>query len=180
MPLGPGSGRLLALNEAHKYMDGVVNDGLSGAIVNIARSMRQDRIHLVVGTQSPLALAPELLELVTVAVIHRFHSKDWFNYLKVKIPLENAAWGRLLDLNPGEALVFASRHQIGASDKREDGGTAERKDSYKSDTCPLCSDNKPFPFGRNVFGIKIRARITADVGSNTVDKQKKVIPHYRM
>jgi DNA helicase HerA-like ATPase len=50
-----------------------VTDGLSGAIVNIARLMRHDGIRLVVGTQSPRALAPELLELVTVAVIHRFH-----------------------------------------------------------------------------------------------------------
>lgn len=172
-------GRMLALDEAHKYMDGAVNDGLSGAIVNIARLMRHDGIRLVVGTQSPLALAPELLELVTVGVIHRFHSKDWFNYLKVKIPLENAAWDRILDLIPGEALVFASRHQIGVSDKGEDGGTAERKGGNQGDAYSLNSDSmprgsrhtpKPFPFGRNVFEIKIRARITADANSSTVGK----------
>jgi DNA phosphorothioation-dependent restriction protein DptH len=102
-------------------MDGAVTDGLSGAIVNMARQMRHDGIRLVVGTQSPRALAPELLELVTVAVIHRFHSKDWFSYLKDKIPLENAAWDRLLDLNPGKVLVFSSRHQIGGQDKRTEG-----------------------------------------------------------
>lgn len=56
-------------------MTGQVMDGLSAAIVNIARLMRHDGIRLVVSTQSPLALAPELLELVTVAVLHRFHSK---------------------------------------------------------------------------------------------------------
>jgi hypothetical protein len=172
-------------------MDGAVTDGLSGAIVNIARLMRHDGIRLVVGTQSPRALAPELLELVTVAVIHRFHSKDWFSYLKVKIPLENAAWDRLLDLNPGEALVFASRHQIGEFDKGEDGGTAEGEGEGddESDTASLYSDNiartarhalKPFPLGRNIFKIKIRARITAEVGSSAVNKPKIIIPHHRM
>ena len=75
LPLPRGCGRLLALDEAHKFMTGQVTDGLSSAIVNIARLMRHDGIRLVVSTQSPLALAPELLELVTVAVLHRFHSK---------------------------------------------------------------------------------------------------------
>jgi hypothetical protein len=167
-------------------MDGAVTDGLSGAIVNMARLMRHDGIRLVVGTQSPLALVPELLELVTVAVIHRFHSKDWFSYLKVKIPLESAAWDRLLDLNPGEALVFASRHQIGVSDNGEDGGTAEGEGEDESDTASLYSDNiartarhapKPLPLGRNIFKIKIRPRITADVGSSAVNKSKIIIPH---
>jgi hypothetical protein len=165
-------------------MDGAVTDGLSAAIVNIARQMRHDGIRLVVGTQSPRALAPELLELVTVAVIHRFHSKDWFSYLKDKIPLENAAWDRLLDLNPGEALVFASRHQIGGPDKECSGGIAENDvGGGGNDTALLvsnsvarsCSDVMPtsFPFGRNIFEMKIRSRLTADVGGSSVNKQSK-------
>ena len=77
--LGPGggSGKLLALDEAHKFMDGMAADGLSEAIVNVARLMRHDGMRLAVSTQSPAALAPELLELVTIAVLHRFHSRDW-------------------------------------------------------------------------------------------------------
>jgi hypothetical protein len=58
-------------------------------------------MRLVVSTQSPRALAPELLELVTVAVLHRFHSADWFTYLSTKLPLGNAVWDRLVSLDPG-------------------------------------------------------------------------------
>ncbi len=58
-------------------------------------------MRLVVSTQSPRALAPELLELVTVAVLHRFHSADWFTYLSKKLPLDKAAWDRLVALDPG-------------------------------------------------------------------------------
>ena len=61
-------GKVLCLDEAHKYMTGDKADGLSEAIVNVARLMRHDGVRLVVSTQSPKALAPELLELVTVAV----------------------------------------------------------------------------------------------------------------
>ena len=164
-------------------MDGAVTDGLSAAIVNIARQMRHDGMRLVVGTQSPRALAPELLELVTVAVIHQLHSNDWFSYLKVKVPLEKGAWDRLLKLRPGEALVFASRHQIGVSDRVDTGGGAENdsgSDGDQIDTAlldstsaaPSSKDVMPMssPFGRNIFEMKIRPRLTADVGASLVNK----------
>ena len=167
-------------------MDGAVTDGLSAAIVKIARQMRHDGIRLVVGTQSPETLAPELLELVTVAVIHRFHSLDWFHYLKGKIPLEDAAWKRILDLNPGEALVFASRHQISESEKEGTGDVAE-KDAHGDNTNAAYSDSNSsnqsfsnvmrisFPYGSNIFEMKIRPRLTADVGRSLVNGQSKNI-----
>ena len=108
LPCAPGpaggSGRLLALDEAHKFMDGVAADGLSAAIVSVARLMRHDGVRPAVSTQSPAALAPELLELVTVAVLHRFHSRDWFAHLAKKLPLPYAARERLMELQPGHAL----------------------------------------------------------------------------
>ncbi|KAL3798074.1 hypothetical protein HJC23_012365 [Cyclotella cryptica] len=76
-------GKVLFLDEAHKYMSGVQSDGLSEAIVNVARLMRHDGVRLIVSTQSPKALAPELLELVTVGCLHHFHSPDWWDFLKV-------------------------------------------------------------------------------------------------
>ena len=150
--LPPGCGRLLALDEAHKFMHGEAEDGLSNAIVNIARLMRHDGIRLVVSTQSPKALAPELLELVTVAVLHRFHSRDWFSYLSNKLPLAEKAWERILTLSPGEALVFASRHLV-----------LNR---------PLAAT---YLFGLNTFAIKIRPRITADRGASVVNRAKKLL-----
>ena len=64
-------GKVLCLDECHKYMNGEKADGLSESIVNAARLMRHDGVRLVASTQSPKALAPELLELVTVAALHR-------------------------------------------------------------------------------------------------------------
>jgi hypothetical protein len=53
-------------------MDGVKCDGLSESIVDMARLMRHDGMWLI-----PKALAPELLELVSIAILHHFHSQDW-------------------------------------------------------------------------------------------------------
>lgn len=108
----PGVGKLLAVDEAHKFMVGEKNDGLSNALVNVARLMRHDGIRLAVSTQSPKALAPELLELVTVAVLHRFHSGDWLTYLQSKLPLPPSAAEAVMKLTPGHALVFASQHRL--------------------------------------------------------------------
>ena len=131
-------GKVLCLDEAHKYMRGDKADGLSEAIVNVARLMRHDGVRLVVSTQSPKALAPELLELVTVAALHHFHSPDWWNYLESKLPLHQGAFERILSLNSGEAVVFATSHDLSA-------------DSVEGSHC---------------LPLLVRPRITEDLGSS--------------
>jgi hypothetical protein len=114
MPVTKLPGKVLALDEAHRYMDGYNEDGLSKAIVDVARLMRHDGMRLVISTQSPTILAPELLELITTVVIHRFHSKDWFSYLDTKLSLgKSCDMSQVMKLHPGQALVFASRHLLG-------------------------------------------------------------------
>ena len=134
-------GKLLVLDEAHKFMSGDSSDGLSEAIVDVARLMRHDGIRLAVSTQNPKALAPELLELVTVSVMHQFHSKDWFTYLSQKVPVAPEAWDKILALDPGMALVYATKYH---------GDQAKGR----------------FPYGHNVFEMRIRQRITADRGAS--------------
>ena len=75
IPSNISGGKLLALDEAHKFMDGTTGDKLSSAIVNCARTMRHDDMRLVISTQSPLSLAPELIELSSMAILHRFYSR---------------------------------------------------------------------------------------------------------
>mmetsp|Transcript_26821 Transcript_26821/g.57036 ORF Transcript_26821/g.57036 Transcript_26821/m.57036 type:complete len:654 (+) Transcript_26821:153-2114(+) len=131
-------GKLLCLDEAHKYMTGEKADGLSEAIVNVARLMRHDGVRLVVSTQSPKALAPELLELVTVAVLHHFHSPDWWSYLKSKLPLHEGAFERILSLNRGEAVAFATCHNLSVENVE----------------------------GSHCLPMRIRPRMTEDLGSS--------------
>jgi hypothetical protein len=113
--------------------------------------MRHDGMRLVVSTQSPCALAPELLELVTLAVLHRCHSADWFSYLGKKLPLPDAVWQRLVALEPGHAILFASRHRLAARFSMAAlHGSAEAHEHA----------------GAHVFPIAIRPRITADRGAS--------------
>ena len=150
---GGGGGKLLALDEAHKFMDGAASDGLSEAIVNVARLMRHDGMRLAVSTQSPAALAPELLELVTVAVLHRFHSRDWFAYLAKKLPLPARAREQLMELRPGHALVFASQHRVARAAAAAGRGSGDADGGG-------CG---------HVFQVHIRQRITADRGATRIN-----------
>lgn len=136
LPSSQSSGKLLALDEAHKFMKGDASDGLSEAIVNAARLMRHDGMRLVVSTQNPSALAPELLELVTVAVMHRFHSRDWFTHLSSKIALPESSWDSIKNLETGVGMVFCATSRL--------------------DGRPSCG----------VIPVRIRERLTADRGSS--------------
>lgn len=131
-------GKVLMFDEAHKYMKGEKTDGLSESIVNAARLMRHDGVRLLVSTQSPKALAPELLELVTVAVLHHFHSPDWWSYLESKLPLQRHAFERILSLGSGEAVAFATSHDFSVENIE----------------------------GSHCLPIHVRPRITEDLGSS--------------
>ncbi|TPX53746.1 hypothetical protein PhCBS80983_g06185 [Powellomyces hirtus] len=103
------AGKLAVFDEAHKYLQHSGNDGLSAALVSAVRQMRHHGVRLAISTQSPKVLPPELLELLSVALIHRFHSKDWFHYLRAKLCLPSDCFGRIMELDTGSALVFSSR-----------------------------------------------------------------------
>ena len=116
-----------------------------------------------------LPSAPELLELVTVSVLHRFHSKDWHAYLEKKLPLSKESWDLLLSLSPGQALVFASRQQVFPPAM----SLVVAQEGIHS---VLSSNNKwsseIFVYGPNCLVIQIRPRFTADRGASVRNKKK--------
>ena len=125
------------------------SDGLSSAIVDTARLMRHDGMRLFVSTQSPNTLLPELLELVTVAVLHRFHSRDWHKYLSQKLPLPDGSFEAIRELQPGAALVFATRALVDrgeAAGGEEDGGESL------------------------LAHVRVRQRLTADRGATRTNR----------
>jgi hypothetical protein len=131
--------KVLVLDEAHKYMDTDSSTSqLAEALVEVARNMRHDGMRLVISTQNPKVLLPELLELSSVVFMHGFHSKDWFQYLSAKLALGNKEqqeelFEDIVKLTPGNAVAFIPAHCV-----------------RKLDTFTL--------------KIKVRARITQDLG----------------
>lgn len=103
---------------------------------------------IAISTQSPTTLPPEVLELSSVVLCHKFHSQDWYDFLRKKIPLPDDGFETSQQLLPGEAIAFAS--------------------SFGHE-----SDWAVSPFGEeqperqsNVMRLQMRRRLTADGGAS--------------
>jgi len=130
------SNKMVVFDEAHKYLQ-EKTDPLSQTLVSTVRQMRHLGVRIVVSTQSPHTLPPELLELVTVTLLHRFQSRDWFHFLKTKLALDEGDFDDIVHLGTGQALAFSL---------------------YWSDTSKIDTD------GELVRRIFIRPRLTTDAG----------------
>ncbi|RKO89542.1 hypothetical protein BDK51DRAFT_17825, partial [Blyttiomyces helicus] len=138
-----GCGKLLVLDEAHKFLThSTASDELGATIVELVRQMRHHGMRVVVSSQSPLTIPDELLELASICVMHSFYSKDWFKRLKRKMPLEDAAFERIMKLPTGNAVVFATRWK-----------------DFGSGAMML---------GRGVRELRIRERLTEDGGKSKI------------
>ncbi|KAI8820372.1 uncharacterized protein EV422DRAFT_530646 [Fimicolochytrium jonesii] len=147
------AGKLAVFDEAHKYISAssasTPQDGLSAALVSAVRQMRHHGLRVAISTQNPKGLPGELLDLVSVALIHRFHSRDWFDHLRHKLPLTPDLFDHIMALRTGEALIFSPRW---APSLRPRG----------------CSIKIPTGVGAHVRQVAMRERITADGGVSKV------------
>ncbi|EMD59039.1 hypothetical protein COCSADRAFT_41591 [Bipolaris sorokiniana ND90Pr] len=122
-------GRVVALDEAHKYMTSSPESSvLTNSLLSTVRLQRHLGARIFVSTQEP-TIAPAFLDLCTVTIIHRFSSPAWLHALDAHIALmqqhesdsiaqrdnhsnsrkETAReiFKKIIQLKPGEALVFA-------------------------------------------------------------------------
>jgi hypothetical protein len=140
-------GKLVVFDEAHKYLDGAKSGSLAESIVDTVRQMRHYGLRIAISTQSPTSLPPELLELSSVVVMHRFHSRDWHSFLEKKIPLPDKSFEVVTRLNPGQALVFTAKHNLAP------GGSFGEGDNH-----------------HQVLKMQIRKRLTADGGASLTNR----------
>eukprot|EP00055_Hartaetosiga_balthica_P002253 m.3281 g.3281 ORF g.3281 m.3281 type:complete len:837 (-) comp2043_c0_seq1:117-2627(-) len=144
-------GKLIVFDEAHKYLQGS-STGLAKAIVDTARQMRHHGMRIAISTQSPLVIPAELIELVTVAVLHLFQSKDWFSYINVKLPLPAYLFESLIDLPRGEAIVYARKHSVIKYSSPSDTDTRELRMLIRPRLTCDSGFSKVHGGGANTFG----------------------------
>ncbi|KAH6610108.1 p-loop containing nucleoside triphosphate hydrolase [Trichoderma cornu-damae] len=78
----PEVGRVVALDEAHKYMTGTAEcEVLTEALLSNIRLQRHLGLRVMISTQEP-TISPKLLDLCSVTIVHRFTSPDWLQSLK--------------------------------------------------------------------------------------------------
>ena len=157
-------GKLVVCDEAHKYFDENGTYGLAKSCVEAVRLMRHEGLRIVVSTQSPMTMPPELLELSTTTVLHRFHSEGWWKYLSSKIPLPKNGFQRVKSLKPGQALVFAPNLQLSMPSTQQ-----SISDIFNG---VFRTDSREESSG-DVFECHIRQRITKDKGRSKNNKRTR-------
>ena len=105
--------KVLAVDGAHYFM-GKTNrgqmDGLNHVILNLANQRHDNNIRLILSTETPLALMPELWETMSAAILHHFYSESWWDYLCSALPLSPEWWETVLSLGCRNALVVSPSH----------------------------------------------------------------------
>ncbi|KAI1746985.1 hypothetical protein F4782DRAFT_543880 [Xylaria castorea] len=74
-------GRIIALDEAHRYMGDTSDcEVLTNSLLAAIRFQRHLGARIVISTQEP-TISPKLLDLCSITIVHRFSSPDWLNVL---------------------------------------------------------------------------------------------------
>ncbi|ORY56376.1 uncharacterized protein BCR38DRAFT_490676 [Pseudomassariella vexata] len=156
-------GRVLALDEAHKFLAQTGEARLlTSDLTSIIRQQRHTGTRVLIATQEP-TLSPELIDLANATFVHRFLSPAWYEILKKHLAgankqdsgSKNTLFDTIVTLGTGEALLFCPTAQVDIETSRE--GT-EQVESL----------------GNGYIKLKVRKRLTADGGRSILASDSSI------
>jgi len=112
-------------------------------------------MRVIISTQEPTVVPPVLLDLCTIAILHRFSSPTWWHHLTQHVPTNfshSDAFDKIVRLQTGQAIVLAPSG-IGLFETSEHEGQSS-------------SEKILSHFGRRYIVMKTRQRVTADGGAS--------------
>ncbi|KAK6968900.1 p-loop containing nucleoside triphosphate hydrolase protein [Favolaschia claudopus] len=148
-------GKLVVLDEAHKYLTNDNAARLTQSLSNIIRLQRHLGIRVVVATQEPTVVPETILDLSSIIICHRFSSPAWCTYLARHVACSKdgadsglaATWfERVMSLRTGHALLFCP--------------AAVMEVKHEGNGCVL--------LGSDCVGLCVRPRLTMDGGTSVL------------
>jgi len=171
-------GRVIALDEAHKYMNSATEaTTLTQTLLSSIRLQRHLGTRVFISTQEP-TISPALLDLCSITIVHRFSSPEWLRCLRQHLAAldkdnldldiesdgkerkpngQKEIFGQIVKLRVGEALLFAPSAIIGV--EKKDAVVGQARFGEEVETRRL---------GVGYLKIKIRARLTTDGGKSVM------------
>jgi len=160
-----GTGKVLVVDEAHKYLSPHKTvSGLTKCLLTLAREQRHLAMRLIISTQEPTVVPPVLLDLCTVAILHRFSSPSWWEHLAKHVSADisaDDAFDRVVRLETGEAIVLAPSGFGVFPDGPQASVTQGTQRTVASVQIPKLNQ-----FGRRYILMKTRRRVTKDGGAS--------------
>ncbi|KAH8431507.1 uncharacterized protein LDX57_009170 [Aspergillus melleus] len=166
-------GRVVALDEAHKYMNSSAEaSAFTNTLLLVVRLQRHLGVRVIISTQEP-TISTALLNLCSVTIVHRFTSPEWLRILRHHLagavdncfaltpgsenelddhPEEGEAetlFTKIVRLGVGQALLFAPSATVRTT-VADDGKVTIHQ------------------LGAQHLTIKVRARLTDDGGKSVL------------
>ncbi len=181
-------GRVIALDEAHKYMgESPECRTLTNSLLSTIRLQRHLGARVIISTQEP-TISPKLLDLCNITVVHRFTSPDWIRTLEAHlagISTKSRAVGEVggsldegnfltegvrgLDINTSDPTseIFSRIVQLKVGEALIFAPSAIMS-LQKNNPDGTAGPNEPSiglkRLGHEVLHVRIRTRLTADGG----------------
>ncbi|KAK7035579.1 p-loop containing nucleoside triphosphate hydrolase protein [Favolaschia claudopus] len=158
-----GCGKLIVLDEAHKYLTNDDSARLTQSLGNTIRLQRHLGVRIIIATQEPTVVPATILDLTSTIICHRFSSPAWCTHLARHVSVskrgknnsDSAAdsdewFEKLMSLPTGHALVFSPAAVIGvkASSGKGGGGAVL--------------------LGKGYLQLRVRPRLTSDGGASVL------------
>ncbi|KAF5227317.1 hypothetical protein FAUST_11858 [Fusarium austroamericanum] len=145
-------GRIVALDEAHKYMtESCDSQTLTESLLSVIRLQRHLGTRVILSTQEP-TISPKLLDLCSTVIVHRFTSPAWFNVLQKHLAgVDSHAFdlmAHIVELKTGEALLFCPSALSSVSERHVSGQVIFRR------------------LANSRLKVRVRQRVTADGGKS--------------
>jgi hypothetical protein len=109
---GPTDGLVVALDEAHRYMDtSTAASTFTKSLVTTIRLQRHTGTRVIIATQEP-TISADLMDLCSITIVHHFNSPAWFTAIKDHLAAASEAnrqemFNTIVNLNAGQSLVFS-------------------------------------------------------------------------
>ncbi|KAI0736127.1 hypothetical protein C8Q72DRAFT_872639 [Fomitopsis betulina] len=155
------TGKVPVVDEAHKYLSpNRVTSGLTKELLSLIRQQRHQAMRIVISTQEPTVVPPVLLDLCSVALLHRFSSPTWWEHIvkHVSADIESKeAFDKVVNLQTGQAILLAP------------SGLGMSKEPIATGKSGAISAARTLrQFGRRCVLIKTRLRVTMDGGASVL------------
>ncbi|OBZ76112.1 hypothetical protein A0H81_03802 [Grifola frondosa] len=174
------TGKVLVVDEAHKYLSAEKgSSGLTKELLSLIRQQRHQAMRVIISTQEPTVVPPVLLDLCSVAILHRFSSPAWWEHVAKHVSADvdsSEAFDKVVNLQVRAALKFrkmTSRtltmntplRQTGQAIVLAPSGLGMFRDRSDPLTGARCSLGQ---FARRCVLVKTRKRITKDGGASVL------------
>ena len=174
-------GRVIALDEAHKYMSESEDcKRFTEGLLTTIRLQRHQAARVFISTQEP-TISHKLLDLCSITIVHRFSSPDWFRALgrhlagldetittkkdatesesdgvslQTPVGSKRSQWlfETIIALAPGQALIFAPSAIVSVGAEVEGQVLGTKRPMRR--------------LGLGVLKVRIRKRLTKDGGAS--------------